>query len=141
MDNSFTIFVKNNKRLWKIGLLIAAGIILILLSSSFGKESGVQSDNKLTLAEYKSQLEDEIASICSSVEGVGKCRVIITFERGEQNSYKGTSVIETKPPRVLGVTVVCRGADSDAVRYALVDMLTALFDVSSSRIAILKLNS
>ena len=121
-------------------MLIAVGIILIFISSSFGSQK-TEKTNEITLDEYKERLEEDIASICSDVSGVGKCRVFITLERGEQNSYKGSSVIETKPPKVLGVTVVCRGADSDLVRGELTDMLTALFDIGANRVAILKLNS
>ena len=120
--------------------MIAIGIVLIFVSSSFGKTEKESSDG-ITLDEYKVRLEDEIASICSDVSGVGKCRVVITLERGEQNVYKGSAVIETKPPKVLGVTVVCRGADSDSVRAELTDMLTALFEIGANRVAILKLNS
>jgi hypothetical protein len=120
--------------------MILLGIILIFVSSSFEKKEKDSQDG-IALDEYKLRLENEIASICSDVFGVGKCRVFITLERGEQNVYKGSSVIETKPPKVLGVTVVCRGADSDYVRAELTDMLTALFDVGSNRVAILKLNS
>ena len=120
--------------------MIALGIILIFISSSFAKSED-KGSGEITLDEYKDRLEEEIASICSDVDGVGKCRVFITLERGEQNVYKGTSVIETKPPKVLGVTVICRGANSDTVRAELTDMLTALFDIGSNRVAILKLNS
>lgn len=140
MNNNFLTFIKKNKNIKKAAILIAVGIILIFISSSFGGET-VEKTSELTLDEYKARLEEDIASICSDVDGVGKCRVFITLERGEQNSYKGSSVIETKPPKVLGVTVVCRGADSDCVRGELTDMLTALFDIGANRVAILKLNS
>ena len=122
-------------------LLILLGLILIL-SSSFSEDAKNENRNEIiTLDEYKERLEEEIRELCSSVDGVGKCRVTVTFERGEQNVYKGSSVIETKPPRVQGISVVCRGADSDRVRIQLTELLTALFDIGSNRVAILKLNS
>lgn len=140
MSGSFINYIKENKNFRRAAVLIAVGIILIFISSSFGSQK-TEKTNEITLDEYKERLEEDIASICSDVSGVGKCRVFITLERGEQNSYKGSSVIETKPPKVLGVTVVCRGADSDLVRGELTDMLTALFDIGANRVAILKLNS
>ena len=140
MNANFFTFIKENKNFRRAAIMIALGIILIFISSSFAKSED-KGSGEITLDEYKERLEDEIASICSDVDGVGKCRVFITLERGEQNVYKGTSVIETKPPRVLGVTVICRGANSDTVRTELTDMLTALFDIGSNRVAILKLNS
>ena len=133
-------FVKSNKRILKIGIFILIGIILIFASSA-GENKKSEEKGEITLDEYKEKLEDEIADICRDVDGVGKCRVFITLERGEQNSYKGSMIMETKPPKVLGVTVVCRGADSDYVKSELTDMLTALFDIGANRIAILKLNS
>lgn len=133
-------FIKGNKSFLKIGILIIVGIVLILASSkSTGKESAEKQE--MTLDVYKENLENEVADLCRDVEGVGKCRVFITLERGEQNSYKGSMIMETKPPKVLGVTVVCRGADSDTVKSELTKMLTALFDIGANRIAILKLNS
>ena len=140
MNANFFTFIKENKNFRRAAIMIALGIILIFISSSFAKSED-KGSGEITLDEYKDRLEEEIASICSDVDGVGKCRVFITLERGEQNVYKGTSVIETKPPKVLGVTVICRGANSDTVRAELTDMLTALFDIGSNRVAILKLNS
>lgn len=141
MNGSIIAFIKESKNFRKAAVLIAVGIILIFISSSFGNQKADNETDEITLDEYKERLEEDIASICSDVSGVGKCRVFITLERGEQNVYKGSSVIETKPPRVLGVTVVCRGANSDYVRAELTDMLTALFDIGANRVAILKLNS
>ena len=140
MKGEFMTFIKGNKSFLKIGILIIVGIVLILASSkSTGKESAEKQE--MTLDVYKENLENEVADLCRDVEGVGKCRVFITLERGEQNSYKGSMIMETKPPKVLGVTVVCRGADSDTVKSELTKMLTALFDIGANRIAILKLNS
>ena len=127
-------------------LLIAGfallGIFLVIISSSVGRgDSKSTSEQALTLEEYKAQLEGEIESLCSDVAGVGRCRVFITFERGAQNSYKGSAVTETKPPKVMGVTVICKGGDSDSVKRELSEMICALFDIGYNRVAILKLNS
>ena len=129
---------KKRKRLCVSVLLILLGVVLIALSSV---NTGGDSEEKISLSEYKKSLEAELEELCSSVRGVGKCRVMVTFERGEENTYKGSSLIETKPPRVLGVSIVCKGADSDSVRAELFEMVGALFDIGSNRISILKLNS
>ena len=123
-------------------LFIVAALLLIFSS---GKGGG-NDENKISKSEsslelYKNELEGKISALCSSVEGVGKCKVFITFSTGEEKIYRAGTLIETKPPSVLGVTVICRGADSEEVRYALIEMLTALFGIGSNRIAILKLNS
>ncbi len=119
--------------------MIALGIALILLSSSLGTEPK-ENSKVLTLEEYKEKLEAELIDLCQDVDGVGRCKVFVTFERGEQNTYKSGVVVENKPPKVMGVTVICQGADSNYVKNELVDMITALFDIGSNRVAVLKLN-
>lgn len=117
--------------------LLALGVFLLIFSSV--PEAEEQADTQ-SLEDYKAQLEQELSEVCSSVSGVGRCKVTVTFERGEERVYKGSSLIETKPPKVLGVTVVCKGADSDRVRAEIIAMMSALFDIGTNRIAVMKLN-
>lgn len=144
MENSFLKTLLEGKK--KTVLFLIAAIALVFLFSSFfngdSEESkGKSSADTMTLEQYKIELEEKIASLCSSVCGVGKCKVFITFSNGEEKVYKGGNIIETKPPTVLGVSVICRGADSEEVRYEITRMLSALFNIGSNRIAVLKLNS
>lgn len=138
MNKGFVEFLKGNKKARVFLLLLAIGIILILASSTSTEKRDIKGES---LDEYRERLETELAEVCSDVEGVGKCKVFITFERGAQSTYKGSVLLETKPPKVLGVTVVCKGADSDYVKQELVTMLSALFNIGTNRIAVLKLNS
>ena len=135
--SGFKIF-KDKKKLSAVIILLSVGIMLVAVSGVSEESGGKQ---EISLAEYKAELEDELENMCSAIKGVGKCRVMLTFERGEENTYKGSSLVESKPPRVLGVSVVCRGADSPEIKRALVDMLSALFDIGTNRISVLKLNS
>ena len=133
--------MRKNKKVLCVALIAVLGIVLIFASSYGEKEDVRDKEEKTSLDEYKERLENEIASLCSAVDGVGKCKVIISFERGEQTVYRGSSVIEVKPPEIKGVIIACRGADNDTVRLQLIDMMTALFDIGSNRVAISKLNS
>ena len=90
--------------------------------------------------EVYERMEKELSELCSSLEGVGKCKVSLSFSKGRENSYKNGMLTESKPPVVLGVAVACRGADSQRVRAELTELFTALFDIPSTRVAILKLN-
>lgn len=126
------------KRLLAAVALFALGLLLVLAFSGNTAKSEVTHEE--TLAEYKERLEGELEKLCSSVSGVGKCTVTVSFSKGTENSYRGSNLVETKPPVILGVTVVCKGADSAAVRSALTDLFTALFAIPTNRVAILKLN-
>ena len=113
--------------------MVSLGLMLVALSS-VGQEATPEGT---TLSEYKEDLEKRLCKLCSEVDGVGKCTVMVTFSRGEENTYKGNQLTESKPPRVLGVTVVCDGGDRSDVRARLSQMLCALFDIGSNRVAVL----
>ena len=137
MDKIISYFKENRKRAI-VFLLVGVGLLLVMLSASSGGTD--ETAESVALSEYKRELEAELAGLCSKIDGVGKCYVTVSFERGEQNTYKGSTLIETKPPKVLGVTVICKGANSDFVRSEIINMMCSLFDVGTNRIAVLKLN-
>ena len=141
MVNSFFDYLKKNQKILLSLLLAVLGVALIFSSSLGSSDKQDDGKDEKSLEEYGTELEEELRSLCASVDGVGKCRVFITFERGEERVYKGSSLIEVKPPQVQGVTVVCRGADNDTVRCRITEMITALFDIGSNRVAVMKLNS
>ena len=130
-------FLKERKRLFLIVILVVFALLLILFSA---KGSDTSTQEALTLSEYKAELEKELSELCSRVDGVGKCYVTVSFLRGEQVIYKGSKPSEVKPPEVLGVTVVCKGAESDLVKASLTDMMCALFGIGANRVAVLKLS-
>lgn len=129
------MFPKNKKTVIIIGLVVFG----LLLSFSFGGERDVESAPE-TLDAYKEKMENELEKLCSSLDGVGKCTVTLSFSKGAESTYKSGKLTETKPPKILGVAVACKGADSPRVRQALSELFTSLFDVPSNRVAILKLN-
>ena len=120
-------------------LLLALGVVLLIIPLIFSE--GGENTSAGTLEEYKATLEAELSELCSDVAGVGKCKVSVSFERGEAKTYKGSNLVQTQPPKVLGITIICKGADSDRVRAQLTEMMCALFELGSNRVAILKLNS
>ena len=139
MVNKVKKFLKENKKARNVLTIFLIGVALVLFSGlALG---GGETVKEYTLDEYKAKLEKSISELCSEVEGVGRCRVFITFERGESNVYKGSTVTEVKPPKVLGISVICDGAESDCVKRDIKEMLSSLFAVGSNRIAVLKLNS
>lgn len=126
-------FFKGKKKIALILVLVSLGLMLVALSSVSSPNESEQAG----LSEYKEELEKRLEKLCSEVDGVGRCSVMVTFSRGEENTYKGSQLTESKPPRVLGVTVVCDGGESAAVRARLSQMLCALFDIGANRVAVL----
>ena len=114
-------------------LLVSVGLMLVAISS-VDSEASAEPEG---LSEYREELEKSLEKLCSEVDGVGKCNVMVSFSRGEENTYKGNQLIESKPPRVQGVTVVCVGGDSALVRSRLTQMICALFDIGANSVAVL----
>ncbi len=112
---------KSVRDFWRINgkrtpLLIAgllAALLILLGSVGFG-ERGSGGE----------ELEERVAEMCALTDGVGECRVMITYTRDSE---------------VYAVAVLCEGADSALVRDKLTSMMCALFGVGANRVEILKI--
>lgn len=122
-------------------LTVAAAVIGIILIFASSFESKPEDSGEIGLDEYKAMLESEVESMCANIRGVGCCRVMITFERGEENTYKGSQLVESKPPRVLGVSVLCDGGDADRIKADVTEMVCALFGIGANRVCVLPLKN
>ena len=133
LADRFAVFFKGKKKIALIIILVSLGLMLVALSSLGSSEA----EDSSGLSEYKEELEKRLEKLCSEVDGVGRCTVMVTFSRGEENTYKGSRLVESKPPEVLWVTVVCDGGESAAVKARLSQMLCALFNIGANRVAVL----
>lgn len=116
-DKSFFDFLGSRSGLFRVALILLAGIVLILISSGFRGSSEGEVSGEVSL-------EEEVAEACSSIESVGRCRVMITYgEEGE----------------VFAVAVLCEGAGSDRVRSDVVQLCTSLFGIGANRVSVLKI--
>lgn len=133
--NNLLSYLKRDKKRFIIILaaLVCAALMLLSLNSGGNNES---SDG---LESYREDLEGEIASLCKTIDGVGRCRVKVTFSEGESRQYRSSTLISSSPPKVLGVAVVCDGGGNDEVRRAVVDCMTSLFDIGSNRVCVLQM--
>lgn len=137
-DNRFLTFLKKERGLWKIALLFAVGLFFLLFGQGRGSTATGGTEDG-SLESYRRATESEVASLCSEIRNVGKCKVYITFESGETTRYQGTKAIGCDPPRVYAVAVVCEGGGRADVREALVPMLSSLFGIGANRVSILPL--
>ena len=130
-------FLKKTPGLARMGILLVLGIALLLFAS--GTKQKESEPESVELSVYGEALEKRLALLCSQVAGVGRAEVMVTFERGAQVEYQGSTAIGSAPPRVLGVTVLCTGGGSTEIRAELSEMLGALLGIGASRISILPL--
>ena len=139
MADVFKSIFESKRTLFLLLAAVAVGGVLLCVPTAVGTEKAESSSSNDELAEYKLKLEEELANICSMVVGVGRCKVVVSFERGAENVYKGSQLVESTPPKVSGVSIVCEGGSNQVVRSTLVEMISSLFGIGKNRIAVLEL--
>lgn len=172
MENKLKDVIKRlqagDRRIKVFVLLGLVCILLILLSEllpqgSAAKKQQVKEEN--LYAEYIASLEERTESLLSSIQGAGRCKVMITLkdtpesvyaknsqENGGDGSYSqsyeyvlydgqdGETPVLVKQyfPAVQGVAVVCDGADSTVVRENIINSIASLYNISVSKISVSK---
>lgn len=151
--------LKKDKKTLLILLLGLCGMLLILFSDTDDAAVTAVSDkNNGTYAE--DIILKQVRELISDINGVGKTEVVITYENDFENIYATNTneqyngddididreyivtddetglVIKTVYPKVRGVAVVCQGGSDPAVKEKIYSVLSALFDISSSKISV-----
>ena len=114
-DNHVKEFI-NKGGAKKIFPILLLGIALLIFAAMQGGEAEEVSD----IGE-----EAALAEMCSSIDGVGRSVVMITYAEGGES--------------VFAVAVLCEGAESLRVRERLTDMIGSLYGIGANRISVLKI--
>ena len=117
---------KDKKRYLKILVILMVGLLLIVFGA-LNKESEAN-----TLEVSRSE-EERVADFCSSVVGVGECRVLITYQN------LGDKYGKSERNEIVGIAVLCEGADKMSVKEKLIEILSSLYGIGTNRISVEKL--
>lgn len=143
-------------------LIVLLGIVLMCLPSMDIDDAGATA---LPVSESVSDesLEDSLAAILGQIKGAGKVAVLLTEAKGAETMYQSDEnsgndtqrqdtviisgsdrtqnglVRQINPPSYLGAIVVCQGADSAAVRLAIVQAVSSVTGLGSDHITVLKM--
>ena len=145
--------------------------VLLLIISEFRPSDGKKAEKKESVTAVQNQetyaedIEKRLTEIVSSIDGAGKTRVMVTLDSGAEQVYAknekiksdtsgGTAIekenfsnekeyvlIKLIQPKIRGVAVVCEGGGSDAVRQEITQAITAVLDISASRVYITKMSA
>ena len=159
-------FRKSDKKIKAAVIIGLIGILLLGISELTPKRSNNSEKQQTSYSDYTNDLEEKTEKIISSIEGVGKCNVMITLKNSnesvfakniQQNSengnyssqseyvlYNGQNgetpvLIKEFFPEIKGVAVVCSGADSIAVREEIIKCISSLYGISSAKISVSKM--
>lgn len=151
-----------------IGLI---GIILIFASEFFSSDktsSNIDENQTFDYEQYTLMLEERLEDIISSIDGVGECKIMITLENTNESVYATDNEIKSDNnslnqkdeyvlyetdggetpvlikeymPKVQGVTVICDGGDNKQIQEKIIKSVTALFNISTSRVSVSKIKA
>lgn len=150
------------KKEYLIVILLAVVVIAIFLSSQDINLPLLKSEENITVNSYVKNLELSLENILSDVDGAGKINVFITVEGTEEeivlknvetrteNGVKTTVetivlvggkpyVTKTENPKIIGVAIVCEGADDINVRLSITEIVTTTLKINSDSVRIIKM--
>ena len=116
-------YIKKHKAVALSALAALIGIMLLFIPTSGGGGESYTEDD----------LTRQVREFCEAIDGVGECRVIISY------APKGGYFSKTDT-EVTAVAIACRGGGRTSVRADLTELLTALFDIGANRVTIFKLD-
>ena len=109
-ENTFVSFIKKNKAALIFIFILLIGVLLLCLPKE--KE------------EKKNDEEGRVTALCSGIEGVGECSVLLNIKDDE----------------VISAAVLCDGADSPEVEANIKRLISSLYGIGYNRITVLKLS-
>ena len=121
-----------------------------------------QTDTTTKQAQYREQMKQELMELLRRVDGVGNVEVMLTLKASNEkvtlkdNTDRGNAteeqtvliedsnrnsspyVIQEKEPELEGVVIVCDGGDDAGIKREITEAVSALFQVESHKIKIMK---
>lgn len=167
-DEMMHIAKKDKKKLWLLGALALISVFLLIFGNALSEEPTAASGES-TVSSGSEELpdaEEELERLLSSMDGVGKVDVIISYEgeirqlyayneeRSQSEKEDGSSEVTEKKEMVLldgdgapvvteriyppigGVVVAAEGASSDKVREQLLNAVSSYLHIGKNRIEI-----
>ena len=151
--NEFFNKLKNIKGIGLIFIGIIAGITLIIIGNfDFSKPESESVIEPKT--DHTQRLEEKITALIEHIDGVTGVNVMLTLESGNEYVYaqnrngeirdyviineadrsESTVLVKEVNPQIRGIAVVCGGGDNPLVQSRIINLLSALFNLSTNRI-------
>ena len=115
-DNGFLEFLRHGGGHKRVIAVLICGVLLMLIGSASIFRDGEQKSEKGE--------EEVLSQMCSSLSGVGECRVMMSYEGDD----------------ICAVAVACEGGDIVEVRSRVCELISSLYGIGYNRITVLKLS-
>ncbi|MBR3811788.1 MAG: hypothetical protein IKJ16_05610 [Agathobacter sp.] len=122
-------FLKEKGNKYVVFVLIGLLILVLCIPTGTKEEASYEKEESTT------SLQNQLEQVLSSMEGVGKVKVMITTQEDTNSSFG----IEDSTGEVSGVLVVAEGAGSPSVKERIKEAIKALFSIDVHKISIVKM--
>lgn len=156
--NGLTKKIKEDKKLQYILIIVLIAILAFFILFDFKTEKEVSNNDEVL--QYVNELEEKLAKQLSKVQGCGDVSVVINVSSGKETVLAmKTSIVEKDGkvekeetpviingktvvvkelyPKIVGVLIVCEGANNLSVLNKIQKATTSLLDVNINQIEIL----
>lgn len=143
-------------------IIVLTVVVVAIFLSGQGLNFNFVDSADVDATNYVSNLQNSLKNILSDVDGAGKINVLITVdgseeevvlknvetvvENGVKTEVESIVLVGGKPyvikvnnPKVLGVVVVCEGADALDVKLKIIEIVTTTLKVDSDSVRIIKM--
>lgn len=148
-------------------LCLFAAVCLIVSEWTAGNTNR-EPETREQSTDYALQLETKLSALLSCIDGAGKTQVMITLRSGTETVFARDDRLETESereqseqtyvtlrdgsrdtglplktlsPQILGVAIVCEGADIPQVRSAVTETVTAALGIGASHVSVVKMQT
>ncbi|MBR2616727.1 MAG: hypothetical protein IKC56_00625 [Clostridia bacterium] len=142
--------IKNLKNKEYILAVLLGVIVLVIFLGQMGAQNTKKTKESASFSptEYVSSLELKLEKVLSKMEGAGKSTVVLTVASGMQNVpylkedgtalQSGGKVVMLKEsyPEIVGVVIVCEGANSYLTKLQVTGAACALLNISEDRVRV-----
>lgn len=159
-------YLKEHGKKYRVpALILLLGIILMTLPAKEKQEAEPVQTEEQSISQ--ADLQDALEDILCLIQGAGKVRVLLTEAAGERTLYQTDEDMQTNgesesirqdtvlltdsareeaglirqviPPVYQGAVILCQGADSAAVRLAIIQAVASATGLTSDKITVLKM--
>ena len=160
--------IATNKKKAVVASCCLLAVFFLVLSEWMQSTEQKETQPQTVTEDYAAQLETKLSALLSSVDGAGHTRVMITLRSGTETVFARDDRFDTQeghmqseqtyvtlrdgsrdaglplktvPPQILGVAIVCEGADTPQVRQAITQTVTAALGIGASHVSVVKMQS
>lgn len=143
-------------------IIIVVAILVVFLLFSSGSSLFNFNKTEQTSISYSKTIESQLEKVLETVKNAGKIKVMVTVDGSEEQIYlKNTEtviengvktikesivliggkpfVVKTNNPKIIGVVVVCEGADDLNVKLNVIEIITTTLSVDADKVRIIKM--